>query len=135
MASPAQPVPSQMPVEEAPQAPASSDAFAEFREEHDGPRGVLRLMPLGSWARTETTRKPAVETAAQPGNDLQDLIEGLSVPPQVAVITYPTGCRIRRVRVRAVRTPAREGGRKPVIVSRRALEASRTAGESHTDGL
>ena len=129
-------MPTLAPAEQVPQAPAPpDDTFAEFREEHDAPRGLLRLMPLSSWARTESARKPAVETAAQPGNEMQDLIEGLSVPPQVAVITYPTGCRIRRVRVRAVRTPARKGGQKPLIVSRRALEASRTAGETQADGL
>jgi hypothetical protein len=111
-----------------------SDPFGEFREDQDAPRGLLRLMPLEPWARPQNARKAAVEVTPQAGSDLQDLIAGLSVPPQVAVISYPRGCRIRRVRVRAVRTPVKDGGRKPVIVSRRALEASRTKNETHADG-
>ena len=84
-------------------------------------------MPLSLWARSETTAKPAPETRAEGHNDLQDLIAGLSVPPQVAVITYPRGCRIRRVRVRAVRTPEDAGSRQALIVSKRALQANRAA--------
>jgi hypothetical protein len=53
----------------------------------------------------------------------------LTIPAPVANISYPRGCRIRRVRVRAVEQPAAEGrngnGGKPVIVSRRALKSSR----------
>ena len=50
---------------------------------------------------------------------------------QVAVISYPRGCRIRRVRVRALDengapVPARSGsGKKPLIVSKKALQKSR----------
>jgi hypothetical protein len=53
----------------------------------------------------------------------------LTIPPQVAGITYPRGCRIRRVRVRDVEQPAaaRGGNQKPLIVSRRALKHARTA--------
>jgi hypothetical protein len=91
-------------------------------------------MPLNLWARFESTKKAAADATPESHSDLQDLIAGLSVPTQVAVISYPRGCRIRRVRVRAARTPAREGKRQAVIVSRRALEASRAADEAHADG-
>ena len=84
-------------------------------------------MPLSLWARSETARKRAPETPAEGHNDLQDLIAGLSVPTQVAVITYPRGCRIRRVRVRASRTPEDAGSRQALIVSKRALQANRAA--------
>ena len=110
-----------------PAASATPDTYAEFREDHDGPRGLLSLMPLAPWARSETTTKAAVEASAESYNDLQDLIAGLSVPPQVAAITYPRGCRLRRVRVRAAQTSTADGTRQPVIVSRRALRATRAA--------
>ena len=62
-------------------------------------------------------------------DELNGLIEGLAIPPQVAVIAYPRGVRIRRVRVRAIEKPKPSGSsRKPLIVSRRALHGSRSAG-------
>ena len=35
-----------------PTAPPASDPYSEFREEKNGPGGVLRLIPLAGWART-----------------------------------------------------------------------------------
>jgi hypothetical protein len=82
-------------------------------------------MPVTTWARFEKAR-PAGETPPQ--DDLQQLMARLTIPAQVASISYPRGCRIRRVRVPAIEQPAAEAGKqKPVIVSRRALKHSRTA--------
>jgi hypothetical protein len=81
-------------------------------------------MPLSAWARLEPSR--TAPSASKATDDLRDLFAGLSLPPQIAAITYPRGCRIRRVRVRALEgvvLPA--GDRRPLIVSRRALEESR----------
>jgi len=105
-------------------AAANADRFAEFRADHDEPKGVLRLMPLAIWARVEPTRANGDDPVAT--DDLQRLIAGLKIPTNVAVISYPRGCRIRRVRVRAQKQPAPGGEkRRPLIVSRRALRGPR----------
>jgi hypothetical protein len=105
-------------------AASHADRYAEFRADHDEPKGVLRLMPLSQWARPEAKRPNGDDPAAE--DDLQRLISGLRVPPTVAAVSYPRGCRIRRVRVRAPKTTAATGEkRRPVIVSRRALRGSR----------
>ena len=102
-------------------AAAQADSYAEFRVEHDEPKGLLRLMPM-SWARPA---KKANGEEVVP-DDLQRLIAGLRMPSTVASVTYPRGCRIRRVRVRAPQPAATNGDkRRPVIVSRRALRGSR----------
>jgi hypothetical protein len=81
-------------------------------------------MPLGSWARIES--RPRVDGPVAAADDLHDLFAGLTLPPQVAAISYPRGCRIRRVRVRSAERPrATRGDRRTVIVSRRALEENR----------
>ena len=56
-----------------------------------------RLGPLARWARIEAPRgaKPATANA----DDVRALISSLAVPPAVASVTYPRGCRIRRLRV------------------------------------
>ena len=81
-------------------------------------------MPLDTWAKTETRRTAAPDAAPDTHSDLQNLIAGLSVPPEVAVVTYPRGCRIRRVRVQTPRQPDLTA-RQAVIVSRRALQQTR----------
>ena len=53
---------------------------------------------------------------------------GLSVPPQVAGVTYGRGCRIRRVRVPASTAPRVQGGAPPLILSKRALDQVRAEG-------
>jgi hypothetical protein len=64
--------------------------------------------------------------ANQTADDLHEHLAGLSLPLQVAAIAYPHGCRIRRVRVRAIE-PVQPASRdkRPLIVSRRALEEYR----------
>jgi hypothetical protein len=80
-----------------------------------------RLGPLATWARMEPRRSDEPSTS----DDLRMLLGGLAVPPAVAGVRYPRGCRIRRVRV-----PAAKGGDAgdsvgPVILSRRALADQR----------
>lgn len=106
---------------------AVQDAFAEFRlEAVEQPIGTVRLVPLAVWARVEQPR--AAAPAAPVRDELRELMKGLSIPLQVAGITYARGCRIRRVRVPALPASARKGTKEPVILSRRALEEIRTTG-------
>jgi hypothetical protein len=88
-------------------------------------------MPLAMWARVETKLPAGDEAVAN--DDFQRLIAGLRIPAPVAAVSYPRGCRIRRVRVRAQKqaTPGGEK-RRPLIVSRRALKGSRE--ENPSDG-
>lgn len=106
---------------------AVQDAFAEFRlEAVEQPIGAVRLVPLAVWARIE---KPRAEEPPPSGrDDLRELMKGLSIPLQVAGITYARGCRIRRVRVPALPASARKGSKDPVILSRRALDEIRSLG-------
>jgi hypothetical protein len=83
-------------------------------------------MPVSSWARVER-RKPAEDEEPAARDEFQQLLAGLRIPQQVAAISYPRGCRIRRVRVRSVDQPAPSGDTKaPLIVSRKALQDSRS---------
>ena len=120
------PAPAPAVVAEPPVAsPASApDQFAAFREGNDDASGVLRLMPLAPWARSEVRPTRESQTAV-PRNNLEELIARLSIPPQIAVIAYPRGCRIRRVRVRAPAAPQPLRSAQPVIVSARALREAR----------
>jgi CheY-like chemotaxis protein len=104
-------------------AAAARDRFEEFRPDADAEnQSLLRLMPLSYWARREEpVRKVA---SAAPADDLRDLIDGLALPPQVAGVSYPSGCRIRRVRVPASPAP-RVQGAPQVILSKQSLADKR----------
>lgn len=86
-------------------------------------RAGERLGPLARWARAEAGRKPKSEGVT--ADDVRALIASLAVPVAVASVTYPKGCRIRRVRVPPA--PDGEGGESvgAVILSRRALADER----------
>jgi hypothetical protein len=60
-------------------------------------RLVQRLPPLAMWARLQDAEghKPAADPA--PLDDLSEAMSVLRVPPAIATISYPAGCRIRRV--------------------------------------
>lgn len=83
---------------------------------------VCSPMPLAMWACREDA---ALDEATPARDDLGILMEGLSVPFDVANVAYPTGCRIRRIRVRPKRKKKarpQDGTRQPlVIVSRKLL--------------
>ena len=96
-------------------------------------------MPLAFWARQlaapSTHRLPpsglppvASKPAETPADEIRELMAGLSVPPQVAGVTYGRGCRIRRVRVPASTAPRVQGGARPLILSKRALNQARAEG-------
>lgn len=98
------------------------DAFADFREGADVERGVFALMPLAAWARRDAPAAPAPDPADQ--GELHALLDTFALPPHVAGVAYPRGCRIRRVRVPAP-TAARPRATHPVILSKRALDEMR----------
>ena len=59
--------------------------------------GSDRLGPLARWAHSDAPRP--VKNGAVTSDDVRSLISDLAVPPAVASVTYPSGVRIRRVRV------------------------------------
>ena len=89
-------------------------------------------MPLAIWARAEIDKHPrrgaaVIETPERSVSDeLRDLMSRLAVPPNVAGVTYPRGCRIRRVRVLGGREARQGEAPGPVILSKRALEERRS---------
>ena len=89
----------------------------------EGGGGRDRLGPLSRWARSDGPR-PA-KAGVMTSDDVRALISALAVPSAVASITYPTGCRIRRVRVpvSADQDGAENAG--PVMQSKRAQAESR----------
>lgn len=82
-----------------------------------------RLGPLSRWARAEIAR--TAKSGPVTGDDVRTLISSLAVPAAVASVTYPSGCRIRRVRVPV--SPDYDGGDGvgPVILSRQKLAEQR----------
>jgi hypothetical protein len=100
------------------------DPFAEFRLGDEEDEGILKLMPVSAWTRRIEVKRPS-ESGQQPGDELRSLMSGLLLPPPVAAITYPRGCRIRRVRVPPADVVAERGDKRLVIVSRRALDEAR----------
>jgi hypothetical protein len=113
------------------QSPANAapgiDPYSEFREDKSE-GGILRLMPLAAGARTGKPANTAIGQPAESGSELQDLLARLSIPPQVAIVSYPRGCRIRRVRVPPPRDVQVSDTRQPVIVSRHLLQEKRATG-------
>jgi hypothetical protein len=83
--------------------------------------GDRRLGALASWARSENRGPDAVHG----GDDLRGLLTSLAVPSAVVAVGYGRGCRIRRVRVPAVREPKDAEAVGPVILSKRALAERR----------
>lgn len=63
-------------------------------------RLVQRLPPLAMWARIQRPEpaKPRAKDPAATPVDTVDVLHGLRVPAHVLLISYPQGCRIRRVR-------------------------------------
>jgi len=80
-----------------------------------------RLGPLATWARMEARHADTPSSS----DDLRMLLASLGVPPAVAGVRYPRGCRIRRVRVPAAKSGEAGESVGPVILSRRALAEQR----------
>jgi hypothetical protein len=81
-------------------------------------------MPISDWARKEIKRTEP--TAEAEGEEAIALLAKLALPLPVASLSYPRGCRIRRVRVPAAAAESHAPASGPVIVSRRALQDLRT---------
>ena len=102
-------------------------------------------MPLATWAYQENAATDGLDTS--PHHSLRTLMEGLSVPLDVASVGYASGCWIHRVRVTGGKTKKKARGRKdardPVVIlskkalrealpkrARRPAKAKRASGES-----
>ena len=116
-------------IEEEPVAVAPSRSRRSRRAAQSS---LLRLMPLAIWARAEIEKHPkrsaaVIDAPERSVNDeLRDLMSRLAVPPNVAGVSYPRGCRIRRVRVPGGRERRQGETPGPVILSKRALEQRRS---------
>jgi hypothetical protein len=68
-------------------------------------RLVQRLPPLARWATIQTPDRETsnTDTPAHGATDVNELLESLRVPGLVLSISYPQGCRIRRVRTATFR--------------------------------
>jgi len=104
--------------------PQPESPFADFHAVVAGTHAnsVFQNMPVTAWARST---RPAQEHAPEQ-DEAVALLTRFKLPVDVSGFCYPSGCRIRRVRVPAVmdRVPAAAG---PVIVSKRRLEELRTS--------
>jgi hypothetical protein len=87
-----------------------------------------RLMPLAVWARAERSEVEAAPRRV----DVRQLFGALALPPGVAAVSYPTACRIRRIRVAPLSRPGAraKGDGRTVILSRRVLNALKRHGSS-----
>ena len=116
-------------IEEEPVAVAPSRSRRSRRAAQSS---LLRLMPLAIWARAEIEKHPkrsaaVIDAPERSVNDeLRDLMSRLAVPPNVAGVSYPRGCRIRRVRVPGGRERRQGETAGPIILSKRALEQRRS---------
>ena len=100
-----------------------ADPFAEFREDAEEARGVFRLMPVAEWARRDAPRQSTPDKTDY--GELHELLSNFALSPDVTGVSYPRGCRIRRVRVPAATSAGRTRVTHPVIVSKRALDEMR----------
>lgn len=97
-----------------------SRRFAPAPARREGPR------PLALWAfRFERADDPA--PAGEHHDEFRALVSQFSIPHAVAAVSYASGARIRKVRVRQRRVPADapDPDARVVILSRKALEAAR----------
>jgi hypothetical protein len=91
------------------------------------------LPPLATWvsAGSRPTIRHATKGRESGENDLRALMRSLALPPDVAGISYPTGCRIARLRVRRMKTSTStrksDGDGHVVILSRKRLQELRAA--------
>ena len=82
----------------------------------DAGLAALGLAPKGIWLR----RDGDAPEEAKDIEDLRALLSTLAVPAAIASVSYPRGCRIRRVRVPAVLDPEAAEAAGAVIASGRA---------------
>ncbi|MBU22468.1 MAG: hypothetical protein CL476_05120 [Acidobacteria bacterium] len=82
--------------------------------------------PLAAWAmRTDNALSLPVGTSApvQLFDDADGLLRTLSVPSSVALVAYPSGCRIQRVRIaKRDRSDEPDGDAPVVILSKQLLQ-------------
>ena len=77
---------------------------------------ALGLAPRASWLRRESGASDAADRI----EDVRALLSTLAVPSSIASVSYPRGCRIRRVRVPAVADPESGETAGPVLASHSA---------------
>jgi hypothetical protein len=88
------------------------------------------LAPLAMWAHAATP-EPAAASRSGAKDHLRALMAQLQLPAAVASVSYPTGCRIRHIRViqpQTTKTKKKVKSDEPlVIVSRKRLRKLRNA--------
>jgi hypothetical protein len=100
-----------------------------------------RLTPLAIWARMEAEDEPTEgartgrtadnggESDRSAADEIRQMAESRRMPVHVWAVSYPRGCRIRRVRVPHRETERRKGD-PTVILSKKLLQETRAGGRS-----
>ena len=102
----------------------SSDTPPQASPRHAPREPRPRLAPLSMWAHSVGGSSDSRATEDREQDYLRELLSGLDIPPHIAAVSYPTGCRIRRVRMTKGpngRRPKPKANEPVVILSRRAL--------------
>jgi hypothetical protein len=97
------------------------------------PTKASGLAPLAMWAHADSG--VPVEVMRRPQDELIEIISRLHLPSSVAAVSYPRGCRIRRVRVtpQKVSKNSKAKSDEPlVILSRKRLQELREEAEEET---
>jgi hypothetical protein len=95
------------------------------------PTKASGLAPLAMWAHADNGVSP--EVVPTPKDELIEIIARLHLPSSVAAVTYPKGCRIRRVRVIPQKAARKTKSDEPlVILSRKRLQEIREEAEEVT---
>ena len=141
-------------------APTATELLMRARKDDRNGKGsgtalskVRGPAPLAIWARRENGGPPvppAVDTSPSPervrpgvavGPDFSAILNDLNLPGHVAAVSYGSGCRIGKVRIRARAAKKQAAGKRKkngrpvplIILSRRILEKLRAAPRADPD--
>ena len=107
---------------------AKLESIENGETEADDPPVRRAPRPLAMWAcQFEPVAEAPAPLAHKGRDEFRALVSQFSIPHAVAAVSYPTGARIRRVKVPAVSTRRTRSEADPgvVILSRKLLKVAR----------